>query len=486
MRTRPSRTPFFVTLFVVTLALLAPAVSQAQKLDKDDKKWLEDVRPLMLSDEEATYKKLKDKNDRLEFQKIFWARRDPDLVSPQNEYQEQYQKDRAMADRTYVVPGFTGSMTDCGRVFILLGKPDEVRKEGDIPGGGLRSPETWTYRDKPGQTFQGGKAVISFDGECRVGPGVGSQLDRLASAKILHPGIDYRFDSGGHLVKLQDLLPKDTQARALLRQPRQDYPLAAQAFYLKIADGGTALVGLVRGEAAGLTTNESGGKKTVKVSVVASAESETGQEAGWAEQTMEAPIGPDGAFLGSFKLGLRPGRYKLSAGAVELKSGKGALTSLPIEVPDLSRVTTAADGSSHPVPSASSILLVREIEEVPLGSAPDPAHPFAAFALGAVRLHPFFGTTLHKSDAISIFFQVYDLTLDAAGKADALATLSLLKDGRPFARTQTTIQTVVGGSMIGPVPLESYAPGKYVVQLKVNDRVSKQDLTEETPFEVAP
>ena len=103
-------------------------MARAQKLDKDDKKWLDDVRPLIVPDEEKTYKGLKDKADRLEFQKIFWARRDPDLATPENEFQAQYVKAYAEADQ-YQVPGKLGVETDCGRIFILLGKPDEVQKD---------------------------------------------------------------------------------------------------------------------------------------------------------------------------------------------------------------------------------------------------------------------------------------------------------------------------------------------------------------------
>jgi hypothetical protein len=37
---------------LLALAVLSPALAAAQKLDKDDKKWLDDVRPIMLQDEE--------------------------------------------------------------------------------------------------------------------------------------------------------------------------------------------------------------------------------------------------------------------------------------------------------------------------------------------------------------------------------------------------------------------------------------------------
>jgi GWxTD domain-containing protein len=147
---------------IAALLTLAPGAAMAQKLDKDAKKWLEDVKPIILADEEKTYRELKDKGDREEFQKIFWARRDPNPETPQNEFQEAYLKSKAEADTQFRVAGSRGSETDCGRVFILLGKPDEMKSEPVGETAMLRTPETWTYRDRPGQTFAGGEAKIAF------------------------------------------------------------------------------------------------------------------------------------------------------------------------------------------------------------------------------------------------------------------------------------------------------------------------------------
>ena len=72
---------------IAVVTWLGPAAAVAQKLDNADKKWLEDVRPIILPDEEKTFKELKEKADRNEFQKIFWARRDPNPDTPQNEFQ---------------------------------------------------------------------------------------------------------------------------------------------------------------------------------------------------------------------------------------------------------------------------------------------------------------------------------------------------------------------------------------------------------------
>jgi len=475
--------------FLGGLLLVSPRLANAQKLDKDDKKFLDEVRPILLADEDKTYKGLKEKGDRLEFQRIFWARRDPDLATPANEYQVEYQKSRAEADRLYRIPTRAGSQTDCGRAFILLGKPDDVQQESGTLEPGLRAPETWTYRDRPGRTFMGGKAMIAFDQECRAPGALAPQMERVAAALVVQPSLEYKKDKAGRLVPLHAMLPKDTAARALVKQPRQDFPTALQVSYLKVADGGTALLGLVRGEAEGLTVADSGGAKTVNVSVAANAVAEDGKESSWTEQTTTVPVGADGAFVAGFKLALRPGRYTLKAGAVDTKGSKGSLTSMPIEVPDFSRVESGPDGAVSKLPSAGSLIVVRRIEELPGGNS-DPQHPFAAFELGPLRLVPAFGGTAKQSEQVEFFYQVYDLKLDATtGKADASAVVSIFKDGSktPIARAPANpIETEFAGSSVGPIPLANFGPGKYVVQLKVTDKLGKRELLQEAPLEVQP
>ncbi len=118
----------------------------------------------MLPDEEKTFKDLKDKADRAEFQKIFWARRDPNLETPENEYQA------AVPDALRNRGRHPDPRSPVGRarrrtadaLILLLGKPDEVQEGvGRRHSRRARTAETWTYSDRPGgQTFTGGKAEI--------------------------------------------------------------------------------------------------------------------------------------------------------------------------------------------------------------------------------------------------------------------------------------------------------------------------------------
>lgn len=492
MRIRPSG------FMVLALAIAAPAVARgAVKLDDDDRKFLLLVEPIILDDEESTYKKLKDESDREEFQKIFWARRDPDIKTPVNEFREKYLADRAIAETKYAVvrdarPGWANH---CGRIFILLGAPDRV--DEDVMWAmeaGKRRPETWTYFDRPGVKMAGGKLEIALGDTCWGDKSIDQQLDRIAASKIVRPNLDYRIDGKGRLVKLVELLPKDSAVRALVAQPRQDFPIAAQPAYLKVSDGGTGLFGILRGDAASLTVADGGGTKTVSLSLGAKAVAEDGTEAGWIEQAVTAPVGADGFFLATFKMGLKPGKYTLNAGAVDTKGGRGSVASLPIDVPDLSQVEKAADGTTHPVASVSSLVLVRSFEELPSGAPADPGSAFAAFTLGTLRMTPHFGSTFRTTDEISVLYQVYGLALGpvAAGDptakpaAKGLAGLRILKDGKtPVVKAPwKQIQTAVDGDLVGPISLAAYAPGRYLIELRLMDKIANRELKQETWFEV--
>lgn len=482
--------------------VLLPAPVRAGKLDDEDKKFLSDVHPIILLEEEATFRALKDKTDRLEFQKIFWARRDPgalaryaDATTPRNAFQEQYLKDLAAADDKFRLAYTRGSSSDCGRFLILLGKPDDTYlgmqaslglQPRESRGVQTRPPVVWVYRNRPGLDLGGpaGRLVILFDQDCHAGT-IAQELDHIAATKVAHREIGYTVGKDGHLVPLAEQLPKDTLARFLLSHPRQDFPVAVQPSFLRTTDGRTALLGLVRGEASGLAVVESGTAKIVSVSVAANAVTEDGTEVDHTEQKMKATVGSDGAFVGSFKLTLKPGRYTLKVGALDVASARGSIVTQPVEAPDFSKVETAADGSTRRVPSAA-LLLVREIEDVPAGAASDPADPYAAFSLGTTRLVPHFGTTFHRADPLVIFYQVYDLGTGPSGRADAAATVSILNGTSGLATHQDAITTPIGGSAVGPVPLASLEPGRYAVRLSLEDKVSHRSEVCELPIEVVP
>ena len=239
-------------LVLAGFLLLLPAPLRAQKLDDDDKKFLTDVHPIILPAEKATYEKLKDKADRLEFQKIFWARRDPDLATPENEFQQQYLKDRATADESYragdqrpAPPPTAAAPSSCSASPTRSGAGRRrVRWRSE---GGVRAPEVWVYRDAPTATSRAARRWS------RSTPSAAPTATSPSSSAAWPPPRSStrrsttRSTRTATSLKLADQLPRNTQIRALIGQPRQEFPLAFQPAYLKVGERRDRAAGAGRG-----------------------------------------------------------------------------------------------------------------------------------------------------------------------------------------------------------------------------------------------
>jgi GWxTD domain-containing protein len=463
--------------FATTLLLLvSPLAAQAQKMDKQDRTWLDHHRPIMLPDEEKTFRELKDKGDREEFKKIFWARRDPDLETPENEYQAEYEKAFAEADKKFIGVGRAGANSDCGRIYILLGPPDEVKAVDGTDAPANRAPEVWTFRDRPSMKFQGGQVQIQFDENCQLPQGarLGDQLNRIAEGRIVKPDLNYRRGNDGKIVKLADQLPKPTPVLALIKAPRQDFPATAEASMFLRTTGGTYLAGLVHAPAGAAAVQDAGGQKVAKLEVAVQAVDETGKPAGFREREVNALAREDGSLVASYGLALRPGKYTINVAVHDPATKKGSVASFPLEVPEF------AGGEEL---NLAPLLALLDIQE---GQAPDPRDAFADFTLGTTKLVPVYGNVFPQSGTITLLSVIYDPPKDpATGKPSVTASFTIEKDGKPVARAEDQVYDSDSPTpSVGPVPLEKYGPGTYVAKLKVRDNVSKKDYTRESKFEV--
>jgi GWxTD domain-containing protein len=445
------------SLPVLAAALsLMPALARADKLDKDAKAWLEQVRPIMLVEEEKTFRALTDKAERAEFQKIFWARRDPDLKTPENEYRVQYEKTRADADVRFKSAGTAGSLTDCGRVFILLGPADDMKDTAE--------KKTWIFKDRPGLTFKGGQMTIEFDPACALpqGAGLAPQLNQLAESKIVQPSLQYPMRAG-KLVPLADQLPKDTPAQALIKSPRQDFATAMQPVMFLRAPGSTYVAGLVHGDLKGAS----------RVTLVAHTTDASGVATTVGEREAVVEATPDG-FVVAYGLNLKPGTYDVKIAVLDNASKKGSVATAKVTAPDF----TSPELTLAP-------MLITGLMDTAAGQEPKPDEPFAPFVIGSNRFLPHYDNVFTKADAISIVATIYGAPVDKDGKAQIVAGYSISRDGVPVAKgTDETFTTADAVPAVGPIPLATYKPGKYTVVLKVTDNLSKKDYKEEGTFEL--
>ena len=477
-------TPAAYSSFVVpvVLALLTPAV-RAEGPPVDAREFPKLVRLLLLPEEQSLLKELKDDKDRLEFQKIFWVRRDPTPATPANELEDSVRAAWKRADEIFAMPHERGALTGCGQVLALLGPPElveglETQTHFDnlqAAREGSRRPETWTYRNRPGQPFSFTRAElrVAFDPECRFDEaGILLQdLRRAAQSKVARPEIAYRRGADRHLGPLVSAAAgagAAGDARALLAAPRQDFPLVAETKLVMRGPKGEAYVaGLLRASAAA-----SGAP--VSLSVAARAADAAGQVVTTTAREVTAPPEADGSLVASWGLSLKPGRYTLSVAALLKQPIQGAVSTLDVVVPDFGGAALVATP------------LVVYPDEPPATGAVDPRDPWAALHLGPVRVRPRFGNVFTPKDALMVVAALHGGTQDpATGQAALRSRYSILKAGRPVARgDEDAFAKPEAVTSVGPIPLTGYAPGAYVVRLDVTDDVTKQTLRQETTFEI--
>jgi GWxTD domain-containing protein len=105
------------------------------------------VRYIILKEEQDLFWKLETDEDRLRFIQDFWARRDSLPTTPVNEYREEFWRRVSEAERRFIDSPKTGWKTDRGRIWIVMGPPDELDNYSSrrMGTGVLR----WIYRNRP-------------------------------------------------------------------------------------------------------------------------------------------------------------------------------------------------------------------------------------------------------------------------------------------------------------------------------------------------
>lgn len=106
------------------------------------KKWADGpVRYLMSYEEESKLLELKTPDEYARFITEFWRRRDPSPGTFENEYRRMFWARVSEANRRFRSSTTPGWKTDRGKIFILLGEPDDTETNMSNRGG-----ERWTYK----------------------------------------------------------------------------------------------------------------------------------------------------------------------------------------------------------------------------------------------------------------------------------------------------------------------------------------------------
>ncbi len=124
----------FLATALCALAAAAPSLAALEKY-KDWEKSPEFVY-FATDDEKAAWKNVATDAEAEKFIALFWAKRDPDLKTPQNEFRDRVEALVKIADDRFKGLGRRGALTERGHVVIVLGPPRSITPKDVTPSGG--------------------------------------------------------------------------------------------------------------------------------------------------------------------------------------------------------------------------------------------------------------------------------------------------------------------------------------------------------------
>ena len=145
-------------LFLAQLGFAAEPIKWSD-LQKNIDSWIEGPPSLIItSDEKDVWKRLKTPEEKMQFIKIFWARRDPILRTRENEYKQQFYDRVEYANQNYADKNGPGWKSARGRTYIMFGAPGRVDKQ-TFPGSS-RPAELWVYDKTPSTRIPPNEAML--------------------------------------------------------------------------------------------------------------------------------------------------------------------------------------------------------------------------------------------------------------------------------------------------------------------------------------
>ena len=113
---------FFIFISLFIFMVTCRLYWLERKLSTEEKKFLSEVRYIITGEERKIFLELPPE-ERKEFIKEFWKRRDPDPTTEVNEFKEEYYRRIEEANRLFRGEGREGWLTDRGRIYIIFGPP---------------------------------------------------------------------------------------------------------------------------------------------------------------------------------------------------------------------------------------------------------------------------------------------------------------------------------------------------------------------------
>ena len=506
-----------------------------QELKGEYKKWVdEDVRWIITDQEMQSFKSLSNDEERDQFIENFWLRRNPNPDSPENEYREEHYARIAYANEHFAA-GKPGWRTDRGHIYIAYGKPDNI--DSHPSGGSYERPieegggntstfpfEIWHYRYLEGI---GDNIDIEFVDSCMCGdyhmtidrsekdalkhtPGAGQtlyeQMGMAKQADRMSGGLEQlgkgpmseqqnskQFDRLDQFAKLQAppvIKFKDLEAFMATSKILTGPPFLfdVRTDIVKVTND-TILVPVtlqIKNGDITFTTKDGVAMGTVNIlGRVSNLNHKTIQtfEDTVAVQVPSELLARKRNDLSVYwkSLPLRPGLYKIDIVIKDVNN--------PDHIGRWQRSLNVPRYDDDRL-AASTLILAGSMERVPsrdIGAG--------NFVIGDTHIVPRVPSstaapvTFHRAQNLNFWMQVYNLGIDEKSKQNGATIeyqiLDMATNKAVLETQELTTKTNPNADQVTiekSLPLASLVPGKYQVNIKVNDGITKQQIAESAPF----
>ncbi len=507
-------------------------VHKQQQEEQQDyyRKWLhEDITYIITPEEKTVFETLTTPEEKDQFIEQFWYRRDPDSRTTINQSREEHYRRIAYANESFA-SGLPGWKSDRGRIYIIHGPPDEVEmhpsggryRRPAWEGGGTTSTypfEVWWYRhiEGVGQGVELEFVDPSFSGEYRLAlspeekdamlhvPGVGLTLAeqfglatkanrptfasgnreyyplRVRRAKD-NPFIRYETFVGVQRPKkiyyddLKELVDVNVTYNDLAFELRKDY--------FKLNDEQVLVTITLTLQNQNLAFKEENGVYVAKVGVYGVVTTITKRIIKEFEDDLIHAYQPE-----FFQQGLhrrstyqkiivldRKLRHKLDLVVKDVHSGKVGVIRQGIFTPSYTGEELVA----------SSLILSDSIRQLDNIQQQD-----QMFVLGDLKIRPNVGNTFSSSKPLGVYLQVYNAGIGQSTDRPSLRVrYKLLQGGENVAERVDEKGEAIQFFSQGRVVLvtifspQSLRPGRYRMEVEVQDRIRNQLVTAGEKFHV--
>ena len=514
----------------------ANAKALKHELGKTYKKWLsEDVAWIITDEERKAFMLLSNDEERDSFIEAFWQRRDPTPDTEENEFKEEHYRRIAYANEHFAA-GIPGWKTDRGHMYIVFGPADEI--DSHPSGGSYERPmeegggntstypfETWRYRYIEGI---GQEVIIEFVDTCmcndyhmtidrsekdalKYTPNAGltlyeqmgrsSKVNRFTNGGLEQLGAGpfnedlqtKQFDRLEQFAKLQAAPAvkfKDLEEIVSHKISVNLMPFDVRADFVRVTSDTVLVPITIQIKNRDITFQNKDGIMRGTVNIFGRVTTLAGKIV----QTFEDPVQVDvpiellpktaensSVYWKAIPLKISQNRYRLDVVVKDVNGDRTGSWNHAIVIPDFSE-----DRLSN-----SSLIVADQMEPVAAKNVGT-----GNFVIGAMKVRPRVQSSdgkpvlFKRGQKVNFWMQVYNLTVDEKTHKPSATVEYNVTDSNNKAVIHTIESTDTMGNVGDQVTLQktlsaaNLQPGMYKIEIKVNDKLSKQTVDPTATFAV--